>query len=48
MHLIGFLLRATKQEGKSALKSRAEHTVGKRQYTAADGEVQVPWSGVHV
>ena len=57
-HLIGFLLRATKQEQKSALK-RLRHCVSQnaedsvassareRNSTAAGGDVQVAWGGIH-
>jgi len=55
-HLIDFLLRATKQERKSALKywgivslktPKAVCFARERKYTAADGVVQVPWGGIH-
>jgi len=48
MHSIGFLLRATEPEWKSALKyqgtmslykPKAVYAASERQYTAADGEV---------
>ena len=51
-HLIGFLMRATKQEQKSALKklrccvsqdTKAVYSASERKYTAAGGDVQVPW-----
>jgi len=54
-HLIDFLLRATKQERKTALKSevlslktpKAVYSARERKYTAAGGDVQVPWSDIH-
>jgi len=53
-HLIGFLLRAIKQERKSSLKRlrhyvspKAVFPVSKQQNTAAGGDVQVPWGGIH-
>ena len=53
-HLIGFLLRATTKERKSALKRlryyvspKAVYSASERQYTAAGGDVQVPWGGIH-
>jgi len=54
-HLIDFLLHATRQERKSALKVRgtvslktpkAVYSVSDRKYTAAGGDVQVPWGGI--
>ena len=56
VHLIGFLLCKTKLEWKSALKIRGimslqkfkvEYVAGKRQYTAASGEVQVPCGAIY-
>ena len=55
-HLIGFLLRATKQERKSALKilryyvskrPKAVFSASERKYAAAGGDVQVPWDAIH-
>jgi len=55
-HLIGFLLRVTKQERKSALKRlwycvsqdfHTVHSVSERKNTAVGGDVQVPWGGIH-
>jgi len=55
-YLIGFLLRATEQERKSALKrlrysvpqdSQGVHSASERKYTAAGGDVQVPGGSVH-
>jgi len=53
-HLIGFLLRATKKERKLALKRlrycvspKTVFPASKRQYTAAGGDVQVPWGGIY-
>jgi len=55
-HLIDFLLRATKQERKSALKiwgivslktPKAVYSARERKYTAAGGDVQVLCSGIH-
>jgi len=56
IHLIGFQLRATKREWKSALKRRGivflqkpkpVRATSKRQYAAASREVQEPWIGIH-
>jgi len=56
MHLIGFLLRATKWEWNIALKDRVTVFLQKsksvcvtneRQYTAAGREIQVPWGGIN-
>jgi len=53
--LIGFLLRATKQERKSALKrlrqfvsqdAQAVYSANERKYAAAGGDVQVAYLGV--
>jgi len=53
-HLIGFLVRATKLERKSALKRlryyvslKAVFPASERKYTAAGGDVQVRWGGIH-
>jgi len=55
-HLIGFLLRTTKQERKSALKnwgimsrkkSNAVYSASEWKYIAAGGDFQVPWGGIH-
>jgi len=62
-HLIGFLMRATKQERKTALKRlryyvspkavfpaktpKAVFPANERKNTAAGGDVQVPWNGIH-
>jgi len=53
-HLIGFLLCATKQERKTALKRlryyvspKAVFSASERKNTAAGGDVQVPWNGIH-
>jgi len=52
MHLIGFQLRASMCESKSARKypgvmslqtSKSVYAAGKQQYTAACGEAQVTW-----
>jgi len=59
MHSIGFLLHATKREWKSAQKDggiaifqkpktvHACQWAASWQYTAAGGDVQVPWGGFH-
>jgi len=53
-HLIGFLLRGTKQERKTAPKRsryyvppKAVFPASERKITAAGGDVQVPWNGIH-
>ena len=55
-HLIAFLLRAIKQERKSVLKGggivflktpQAVDSARERKFTAAGGDVQVPWGGIH-
>jgi len=56
--LIGFLLRATKQERKSALKKLKHcasqdaqgivaYSARERKSTATGGDVQVAWGGIH-
>jgi len=53
MHLIGFMLHATKKERKSAIKhlmycvfQDAQGSASERNYTAAGGDIQVPYGGI--